>query len=139
MFDIIYCMTSSEQAKQPSLLRLKQDCEVLLLFQKTSDSFRVGTIQLISVDVEKDWVYKPTERAEDPERAEGVDLSATAAAPLARPPIPERLKDDRNPQTESERARTNLGGLAITTDPSPLNSHSIFPSNIASNRVFRVA
>ena len=77
---------------------------------------------------------------EEPERAEGVDLSATAAAPLARPPIPERLKDDRNPQTERrERARTNLGGLAITTDPSPLNSHSIFPFNIAQDSLVRVA
>ena len=72
------------------------------------------------------------------ERAEGVDLSATAAAPLGRPPIPERLKDDRNPQTERERARTNLGGLAITTDPSPLNSHSIFPFNIVQDSLVRV-
>ena len=46
--------------------------EFLMIFPKTFRFIqaKVDLIQLISVDIEEDLVYKPTERAEDPERAE---------------------------------------------------------------------
>ena len=68
--------------------------EFLLLFPRSFRFIRarVGVIQLISVDVEEDWVYKPTERA-DPEKAEYRERMDVSDEESIQFPQPQQLSD----------------------------------------------
>ena len=69
--------------------------ELLMLF---TINFRfvqsgVDVIQLISVNVEEDWVYKPTERSEDPEKAEDWERMGVSDEESVQFPQPQQISD----------------------------------------------